>query len=161
MNNEKITLKAINALNRKGEELDYNISFPFDERYFWAPASLREISIYEYHEGEEIYGYVPFKVYIGTVTSIKDICESKGKKYSINALVYNDIESINDKLCYYEDMYGRCIVFAKVNDDDIVVENNLEFKDVMVDLSNKYMNNEYQPKNVKNKKRLHRIIRMK
>ena len=161
MNEEKITLKAIDAYSRKGEELDYSLSFPFDERYFWAPASIREISIYEYHEGKDIYGYVPFKVYIGKLTSIKDICESNDKKYHINTSVFNDIKSVDDKLCYYEDMYGKYIVFAKVNDEDIVVENNLEFKEIMVNISNKYKNNEYQTKKINKRKRLHRIIRMK
>ena len=158
MNNEKIIVKTIDALNRKGEKLDYQVSFPFDERYFWAPASIREISIYEYHEGDEIYGFVPFKIYIGKLTSIKEICQSNDKNFSIEPQVFQELSSIDDKLCYYEDMHGKYIVFAKVNDEDIVVENNMEFKEVMVDISNKITNNEYKSK--KDGKKLHRIIRI-
>ncbi len=118
--NNKITLTGINAINKEGKLIDYRIKFPFNNSNVYVPNDIVQISIFEYHEHESV-AYEAFKIYVGKITTISEICqrEEHNIKFINNTLV--NINSIDDKLCYYDDENGKHIIFAKINDGDVLV----------------------------------------
>ena len=49
--NDKMTLTGINAINKKGKIINYNLVFPLNDDDFYLPEDITEISVFEYHEG--------------------------------------------------------------------------------------------------------------
>ena len=99
--NDKLTLTAINTINKKGKIINYNLSFPIDENELSIPEDVIQMSIFEYHEGREIYGHETSKICVGKTTSIYNIYKSRGQNYVFRDKLFDKIESPDDTLCYY------------------------------------------------------------
>lgn len=138
--NDKLTLTAVNVINKDGEIIDYNLSFPIDEDNFSIPKDIIQMSIFEYHEEREITGYEAFKIYVGKTTSIRKICESEATNVKFKNNLIKKLDSPDDKICYFDDSNGNHIMFSKINKGDIVVDNNDELKDALIYISNKFQN---------------------
>lgn len=136
--NDKITLIATNAINKDGKIIDYILSFPITEDNLVIPEDVIQMSILEYHEGYQNYGYESFKICVGKTTSIKEMCELQKDNIEFYAHVLNSVETSNDKLCYLDDSTGKYSIFAKINDGDIVVENIEQLKDALILISNNF-----------------------
>ena len=135
---DKVTLTAINAIDSEGNLLDYQISFPIDKDSFDIPENIREIGIFEYHEGDKTYGYNAFKICVGKITSIQEICAFR-PAYTIEDALLSNIKSVDDKLCYYEDENGKWHIFAKLNNGDIVTDTNDMLRDMLLVISDNYL----------------------
>ena len=121
--NDRFTLTGINAIDKDGQMIDYHLSFPIDKSTFTIPENIREISVYEYHEGTEKYGYIAFKILVGKITSVRELCSPEIEDFQIDYRAFREIKEADDKLCYYEDDGGVYRVFAKIKPGDIVVNN--------------------------------------
>ena len=138
--NDKLTLMAINFLNKKGDISNYRLSFPIDKEKLDIPKDIIKLSIFEYHEGYETYGHEIFKICVGNLTSIARICKNHEYNYDFLGNIAGSIKSPNDKLCYYDNELGKRIIFAKINEEDRVVSNIGELKDTLIDISDNFMN---------------------
>ena len=134
---DKLTLSCVNVVNRDGKIVDYNLSFPLEDSDFDIPNDVVEVSIFEAHDDV---GYISFKILVGEITDIEKICEDKYNAYMFDKRAFNEIKSIDDRLCYYYDPDGFYYVFAKVNEGDIVVSNIEELKMELIYISNHFKN---------------------
>lgn len=137
---DKFTLTTINAISKDGKKLDYVLSFPLEDNDFYIPDDIIEISIFEYHEGYTNYGFIPFKIYVGKTTSIKEIVDSHKENISFFAGVTDTIKNTEDRLCYFLDDKENKKVFARLNDGDIVVEDTDGLRDALITISNNFQN---------------------
>ena len=132
--NDKVTLTGINTINQDGEIISYIISFPITDPDFEIPKETVQISIFETHLGREKYGYTAFKICVGKITSISEICKKKNPD-NVKFISKNFVKSIKDadeKLCYYEDKDGNHIVFARIEKGDIYVKDLQELKNILM-----------------------------
>ena len=135
--NDKMTLTGINAINKKGKIIDYNLVFPLKNDDFCLPEDIVEISIFEYHEGYENYGFKALKICLGKITSIREICESHDDNIKFERRVFEEIVTPDDNLCYFDED-GQKIVFSKINPGDIVTKNLDDFKSALISVSDNY-----------------------
>lgn len=144
---DKITLCAINFTNKDGEIVNYHLPFPIKED-FELPNDIIGVSIFETHLGICNYGFTAFNIYVGNITTIKGTIDhyNTGKGYKI---IPDNIKSIDDKLCYYNDNHDNWIVFAKINEGDIVVKDLEELKMVLITISNNFENIKEAISNIK------------
>lgn len=147
---EKITLTGANALNKDGKIIDYTISFPIVDTDFDIPKGVIQISIMEGQWGRQNYAYTAFKIHVGQITSISEICEKKDQKVKFYYNVVKNIKDPDDKLCYYIDDSGKYIIFARIDKGDIVVKNLHELKIVLMTISNNFKNIKDAITNIKN-----------
>ncbi len=139
--NDKVTLTGINTINQNGEIIDYIISFPITDYDFDIPEETIQISIFEGHLGRENYGYTAFKICVGEITSIEEICEKQNNNIKfLNKDIAKSIKNVDDKLCYYEDKDGKYIIFARIDDGDVYVKDIRELKKVLITISNNFEN---------------------
>ena len=136
---DKITLTGINAINKKGEIIDYVLSFPLEDSDFYIPEDIAEISVFEYHEGTANYGYVAFKICVGKKTSIRNICELKENNVKFEKRIFKNVIDIDDPLCYYDEE-GKHIVFARINPGDIMVSDIDDLRSALISVSNTFRN---------------------
>ena len=146
--NDKITLCAINFTNKDGEIINYHLSFPIKED-FELPNDIIQLSIFETHQGICNYGFTAFNIYVGDITTIKGTIDhyKTGKGYKI---IPDKISNVDAKLCYYNDDHGNWIVFAKINEGDIVVKDLHELKIVLTNISNNFSNIKEAITNIRN-----------
>ena len=133
-NNDKITLTLINAKNIAGEILPFQLSLPLTDDNYTIPDDLVSIDVFEYHEGLVNGGNTVFSIYIGEVTSINNLIKSNTMsdvRISKNIV----ITSIDSPICI-KDRLDKKIVFANINENDIVVNNKEELIFVINNLSN-------------------------
>ena len=145
---DKITLCAINFTNKEGEIINYHLPFPVKED-FELPNDIIQVSIFETHQGICNYGFTAFNIYVGNITTIKGIIDhyKTGKGYKI---IPDKISSVDAKLCYYNDNHDNWIVYAKINEGDIVVKDLHELKIVLINISNNFSNIKEAITNIKN-----------
>jgi len=145
---DKITLCAINFTNKDGEIINYHLSFPLKED-FEIPEDVIQVSIFEAHQGFSNYGFTAFNIYVGNITTIKGTIDhyNTGKGYKV---IPDKIKSVDAKLCYYNDNHDNWIVFAKINEGDIVVKDLQELKMILITISNNFENIKEAIGNIKN-----------
>lgn len=152
-NNDKITLTLINAKNIDGEILPLQLSLPLTDDNYIIPEDLVSIDVFEYHEGLVNGGNIAFSIYIGEITTINNLIKSNtisNVKISKNII----ITSIDSPICI-KDRLDKKIVFANINENDIVVNNKEELISVINNLSNNLniiRNSVLKIKNIKLKK---------
>ena len=145
--NDKVTLCAVDFIDKEGEIVHFSLDFPIKEN-FSLQGDIIGLSIYEMHQGKHTYGNVVFHIYVGDVVPFKKIAEgmsNKRNRVNINC----HIDSLDDNVCYFEDD-GKTVIFAKVNDNDIVVNNLSELENVLMQISNNFENIENSIDNIKN-----------
>lgn len=159
--NDNFRLTATNTINKEGKMINYTLSFPVSEEDLIIPDNVIQMSVLEYHEGYQNYGYESFKICVGKTTSIKEMCELQQNNIEFYGNVLNNIETSNDKLCYLDDLTGKYSIFAKINDGDIVVENIEQLKDTLLLISNNFQNIKDSVLTIKGKGKLVKIRNQK
>ena len=139
--NDKITLTATNAINKEGKIIPYSLSFPIGESDFVVPNDIRQISIMEYHEGYETYITESFKIYIGRIISLENLCSASqtNKVQFVNNLL-SKANSLGEQVCCYENDGKNMIAYAIVRKSDFVVENTEQLKECLLYISENFKN---------------------
>lgn len=139
--NDGFVLTAMKTIDKHGNNLDYYLTFPIPNNKFSLPQEILQISVFEYRrENDKDFECEVFKICLGKATCIREICKLRRNSYRINKDIFQNITSVDDKLCYYDDINGKHIVYTNLNDGDIVVENMDEFKEVLIMISNQVQN---------------------
>ena len=131
---DKITISGINAINREGDVIDFQVSFPI-EGELKIPEDLVKLSIFEYQEGPHFSGKKAFRICVGQTTSVREICEKNDMNCSFVQNSFKEIKGIDDVLCFYIGENGKKTIFARVNNEDIVVGNLEELRNVLYEIS--------------------------
>ena len=137
--NDKITLVGVNAVNKDGQIMDFIVPFPINY-YISIPTDLVQMSIFEYHEGHELFGRESIRLFVGKITSFRQLCEVRGEEFSIRNSIFRTIQTGDDELCYFDSESGVHTIFGKVEKGDIVVDNIDELKQVLFDISDNFQN---------------------
>ena len=151
---DKVTLSAINAINKDEEIIDYVLPLPIADSDFFIPEDIIQLSIFEYHEGIHTYGYEAFKICIGKTITVRQICELHMNNVEFINKSFEKINDLDDQLCYFVDDNGRYHVFAKLNAGDIIVKDIEDMKEVLIFISerfNRIKNSLFEIKNINNK----------
>ena len=136
---DKIKITGVQAIDRNGKLLDFNLKFPFEEDVE-IPEDIVSITIFEYQEGIQSFGKGVFKICIGPTTSAMEICKNNDTNINFICGSFEKIKSVDDKLCYFIDENGKKIIFARVDSTDVVVNNIEEFKNVLFEISDNVRN---------------------
>lgn len=130
---DKINLSIINARDINGKILPISLKLPLNNNYS-LPEELASVDIFESQEGTVHEGHVIFSVYVGKVSTIKNIITEKKKLKILNNL---DIYSIDAPICI-QNVLDEQILFAILNKQDIVVENKEQLIKVIELLSDSF-----------------------
>ena len=133
-NNDKITLTLVNAMDRDGKLLPFSLSLPVGSKDIVIPENVLKIDVFESNITFQEHGIVVFSIYVGKVSTVMSLFNEKKNHLEISK-VLNRIKDVDTPICYYTSDDGRNIIFAKVNDNDIVVKDTEELKKVIVNIS--------------------------
>lgn len=133
-NNDKLTLTLINARDINGNILPFQLKLPLGNDYT-LPEGISSLDVFEYHEGLINGGNIAFSIYIGEITTINNLVSSKLSNVKIAKNI--EIPSVDSLLCF-QHLSGKQIIFATVNEQDIIVENKEKLMEVIEQLSDNF-----------------------
>lgn len=138
-NNDKITLTINNVMDLEGNILPCNIVLPINEN-ITLPNETVQVSIFEYQEGNLTGGHIAFNIYVGEIKTIEALIYDKinnNKKFDVNSKL--EIHKLDTPLCCKTIDNGKIFVFAKVTENDIVVNNLAELKEKLYEISGSFL----------------------
>lgn len=150
--NDKLTLTLINARDIQGNILPFQLKLPLDNKYT-LPEGIASLDVFEYHEGLINGGNIVFSIYIGEIKSINDFINTNTMS-DVEILKNIRIPSLDSPLCV-QNISGKKVAFATINEHDIVVKSQEELIEVIEQLSNNFnaMNNSIKKIHVLSKKK--------
>ncbi|MBQ6538832.1 MAG: hypothetical protein IJL76_00950 [Bacilli bacterium] len=133
--NDKVFLSVSNVMNKEGEKYLINISLPNNFEYIGFPDDVIKVSVYEkeikqYGEGDKV-----FNILVGKVSTMDDLFEDEEIVTFSEMLAETDYVKTDDPVCYYKNDDGNCVIFAKIEDGDIVVKDVEELEEQVMDIS--------------------------
>ena len=141
-NTDKITLTLLNARDINGYIIPFHLKLPLTTEEITIPKDLVSIEVHEYCEGPTIYDTVPYKICIGSTTTLNkllpDFNENPIKKAKINH--HLEIKSIENTILCYLEIDGIKRIYTTINNQDIVVHNQEELIHLIKILSNEFNN---------------------
>lgn len=135
--NDKVTLTLMNASDTDGNLLPLSLKLPVsqDSEYV-IPDNLASVDVFEYQEGMVNNGIVVFSIFVGEKSTIEDLAEmNDDKRIQLRSRI--EIPAINSDVCY-QVVGDRRKVFAVVEENDVVVSDHQELRDVIGRLSDDY-----------------------
>lgn len=148
--NDQVSLAIINTVDINGNGLSFNLVFPIKHSYYHIPENIFKMSVMEYHHCHNDFGFLVFDIYIGNCDSFESLFMkqvSNGK-----SVIFKNEESIlnlNDNVCYYYDSDGNAVVMNTLNENDIVVKNLDELREVFFEISESFKSLKKEVTNVK------------
>ncbi len=139
---DKVNLAICNSMDLDGNILAFNLKLPI-KKDFKIPSNLVQTSVFEYNPGIHDEGKVSFNIYIGECKTLRDFFgfdrNEVERDFEIKDRI-GKIKSIDDRICYYTLKNGLKVVYTLVNDNDIVVKNKEELKEVIISISDEFNN---------------------
>jgi len=139
--NEKCNLCIVNALD---------LSLPIDND-FKIPKNVVQVSVFEYIDGINPGGYSVFNIYIGEIKKLGEFISTVNydpKSFGIMERLDKRV-LLEDNICYYTNKKNTKIIYTKVNEQDIVVKNLDEMKEVIINISEEFRNIKSSINNIK------------
>lgn len=131
------TLTVLNMYDRDNNIIPGAIKLPVKMSYD-IPENILRASVFEYSEGNNVCGYESFNIYVGNLTTLKQIIDSKNFTKRIEFRTADDeVPSIDTTVCYFDQDDVR-VIFAAVKPGDIVVGDKEEFKSVVDKISENF-----------------------
>ena len=133
--NDKLTLTFINARDINGNILPFEVKLLLSNEYT-LPDNIASLDVFECHEGLVNGGSIVFSIYIGQITSINNLVNANAMS---NVKIAKNIEilSVDSPICIQTEQ-GKQIIFATLNEQDIVVENKEKLIEVIEQLSDNF-----------------------
>lgn len=136
---DKLYLSIINFVSKDYKILPLNFKLPLEDENLDISDDIISASVFEYNESDFISGRVVLNIYVGKQSTLRDILN----KFSDERITVENIEALNsidESVCYFEDIDGNPVIFASLEDNDIVVKDVEELKKVIIKLSHYFMN---------------------
>lgn len=134
-NNDKLSLVLINARNINGDILPFQLRLPLNKKCI-LPEELVSMDAFEYHEGLVNGGNIAFSIYIGEVTTIMKLYHEIDKN-DIKVIDNIEITSVDLPICIQK-ISGKKVVYAILNEQDIVVESQEKLIEVIEQISDNF-----------------------
>lgn len=129
---DRITLSLVNGTDINGKIVPFNLSLPVDSDYE-IPEELSVVDVFEYQEGSSTNGLIVFSIYVGNKTTIAELADiNDGKHIKLRDEI--EIPSIDSDICYHTIGDNR-VVYAVVEENDLVVESHEKLRDAISKLS--------------------------
>lgn len=135
-NNDKLTLSLVNAKDIHGKIIPFSLNLPLNCEEYNLPERIASIDVFESHQGLINGGVIAFSIYVGETTTIKNLIPDIQTK-KVQIIKNLDISSLENNICF-QIISGKKIVFAKLNEQDIIVQNQEQLKMIIGELSNEY-----------------------
>lgn len=126
--NDKLVLSLVNIKNFDNEYINCSYTLPAEisENIL---NNIASIDVFEYHEGSINNGFVAFRIYVGEKGTLSELITTN-KKIKINTTI-----SSLDKPILYQIVDNNIIIRNELEENDIVVYNKDELKNVIDILS--------------------------
>ena len=129
---DRITLSLVNGTDINGKIVPFNLSLPVDSDYE-IPEELSVVDVFEYQEGSSTNGLIVFSIYVGNKKTIGELADIKDGKH-IKLRDEIEIPSIDSDICY-QTIGDNRVVYAVVEENDLVVESHEKLRDAISKLS--------------------------
>ena len=97
-----------------------------------------KVTVKEKEIREDTKAYNTYNVLIGETSTIADL-DDNDESIALSRMVEDeDCIKLDDKICYYRDEDDYCVIFAKVQDTDIVVRDIEELENKLNDISTEF-----------------------
>ena len=133
---DEVNLVLLNAVNKDMEVVDFILKFPIEEKDFVIPSDIVYMDVMEAHVISGQYSFGSFRIHVGKTATFEGLLRDK---FCINKQVFDELDSCDDEICYYDED-DKHIVFAKVNEVDIVVKDIDELRMVLLSISDSFKN---------------------
>lgn len=133
--NDKLTLTLTNSRDIDGNILPFNLKLPLSNQYT-LPEGIASLDVFEYHEGLVNGGNIIFSIYIGEITTINNLINTN-EISDIKIAKNIEISSVDSPICT-QTVSEKQIIFAIVNEQDIVVANKEKLIEVIEQLSDNF-----------------------
>jgi hypothetical protein len=137
---DKTYLAVTNVINKNGERYLIRLNLPNDPafEYISFPDDVVRVSIFEVEQKQFSQGYNAFSILVGETSTLEELYE-EGEEIVISKLLEDsDCIQPTDPICYYRDEDESCVIFSKIQEGDVVVENIGELEERIMDISNEY-----------------------
>lgn len=132
---DKVTLTLTNGSDVNGKIVPFSLKLPIDEDYE-IPEDLAAVDVFEYQEGSVNNGIVVFSIYVGEKSTIDELVDMpRDKKLKLRDGI--EIPAVDSEICYRVVGDYR-LVYANVEDNDVVVGSHDELRKVIGKLSEDY-----------------------
>lgn len=129
---DRITLSLVNGTDINGKIVPFNLSLPVDSDYE-IPEELSVVDVFEYQEGSSTNGLIVFSIYVGNKKTIGELADiNDGKHIKLRDEI--EIPSIDSDICY-QTIGDNRVVYAVVEENDLVVESHEKLRDAISKLS--------------------------
>lgn len=129
---DRITLSLVNGTDINGKIVPFNLSLPVDGDYE-IPEELSVVDVFEYQEGSSTNGLIVFSIYVGNKKTIGELADiNDGKHIKLRDEI--EIPSIDSDICY-QTIGDNRVVYAVVEENDLVVESHEKLRDAISKLS--------------------------
>lgn len=129
---DRITLSLVNGTDINGKIVPFNLSLPVDSDYE-IPEELSVVDVFEYQEGSSTNGLIVFSIYVGNKKTIGELADIKDGKH-IKLRDEIEIPSIDSDICY-QTIGDNRVVYAVVEENDLVIESHEKLRDAISKLS--------------------------
>lgn len=134
--NDKITLTIVNARDINDKVLPFSLKIPLEDMEYSIPEETVSVDVFEYQEGSVNQGFIAFHIYVGKISTINElIAESNGMEIKIKSDL--DISAIESDVCY-QNVEGQKYVFATLDEQDVVVQDHEQLRNIIGKLSDEY-----------------------
>ena len=133
---DKVYLSVSNVINRKGEKYIINIDLPSTFSTISFPDDVARVTVFEKEKKKHNKTYNAFNILVGEVGTFEKLYEN-GEEIAFSELIEKEECIQNDDLiCYYRDEEDdTCVIFAKIDETDIVVKDTEELEERLMDIS--------------------------
>ena len=115
--NDKVTFTLVNFIDKEGLNLNMCYSLPFTDK-LELPENIREVSLFEAHQGKINEGYIPMKFYVGKKMKLEDIFKGDNK---INFIAESNFISCHEEALVTISDDGTINVLKRIVPGDVVV----------------------------------------
>ena len=129
---DRITLSLVNGTDINGNIIPFNLSLPVNGDYE-IPEDLSVVDVFEYQEGTSANGIIVFSIYVGNKSTVGELVEIKDGKH-IKLRDEIEIPSIDSDICY-QTIGDNRVVYAVIEENDLVVESHEKLRDAISKLS--------------------------
>ena len=133
---DRITLSLVNGADVNGKSVPFSLKLPITDENFEIPSDLASVDVFEYQEGFNSGGTTVFSIYVGERTTIEQLVDKKSEKH-LKLRDEIEIPAVDSPICY-QIVGDNRLVYANVDDEDVVVQSHDELRAVIGKLSTDY-----------------------
>lgn len=136
--NDKVYLSVSNAINKNGEKYIININLPNDFSTISFPDDVVKVTVKEKETRKNTKVYTTYNVLVGEKSTLADL-DDNDESIALSKMIEDeDCIQLDDQICYYRDEEDYCVIFAKVQEGDIVVRDIEELENKLNNISSEF-----------------------